>query len=406
MNKQDRQTQNIVSNCISSPHLLRIPTSPFSKACLLVAAYFFFSLPLAISAEKSKDLQGELRADSWPTFRGNAACDGVSATTLPDKLKVVWKKSFKDGAFDATATIVDGAVYVGSFDGNLYAFDLADGKEKWKFHTELGFKAAAAVRDGVVYVGDVDGKFYALDAATGQEKWKVESNAEINAGANFYQDKVLFASQDGGLYCLSLADGKLAWKYATDDMIQCSPTVVDNRCFLAGCDSKLHVVNLDNGQGIAQLGITAQTMSTPAAVGDRVYFGTQAGNILAIEWKEPRIAWNFEPKGRKPVSSSAAVAQGIVVFGGKDREIHALSAETGDELWSVPVRAAVEASPVIVGNRVYIGTMNGRLLGLELKTGKQVWEYEAGGGFPASPAVAAGRLVIGNDAGDLYCFGK
>jgi len=70
------------------------------------------------------------------------------------------------------------------------------------------------------------------------------------------------------------------------------------------------------------------------------------------------------------------------------------------------VRAAVDASPVIVGDRVYIGTMNGRLLGLELKTGKQAWEYEAGGGFPASPAAAAGRLVIGNDAGDLYCFGE
>ncbi|HXT60018.1 MAG TPA: PQQ-binding-like beta-propeller repeat protein, partial [Pirellulales bacterium] len=95
----------------------------------------------------------------------------MAAGSLPDNLKVVWKKSFKDGAFDATATIVDGTVYVGSFDGNLYALDLADGKEKWKFHTELGFKAAAAVRDGVVYVGDVDGKFHAIDAATGQPKW-------------------------------------------------------------------------------------------------------------------------------------------------------------------------------------------------------------------------------------------
>lgn len=407
MNKQDRQSQNIVSNYISSPHLLRIPTSPFSNACLFLAAYLFSSISVAISAEKSTtDRQPEPRSDSWPVFRGNAACDGVAAGSLPDKLKVVWKKSFKDGAFDATATIVDGTVYVGSFDGNLYALDLADGKEKWKFHTELGFKAAAAVRDGVVYVGDVDGKFYALDAATGKENWSAESNAEINAGANFYQDKVLFASQDGGLYCLARADGKLAWKYTIDNMIQCSPTVVENRCFLAGCDGKLHIVNLDNGQGLAQLDIKDPTLSTPAAVGDRVYFGTQGGRFLAIDWKQENTVWSYEPKRKNPLLSSAAVAQGVVVFGGKDREIHALSAETGDELWSVPVRAAVDASPVIVGNRVYIGTMNGRLLGLELKTGKQIWEYEAGGGFPASPAVATGRLVIGNDAGDLYCFGE
>ena len=120
---------------------------------------------------------------------------------------------------------------------------LADGKEKWKFHTELGFKAAAAVRDGVAFVGDTDGKFYTIDAATGKEIWSVESGAEISAGANFYQDKVLFASQDGGLYCLAATDGKLAWKYTIDNMIQCSPTVAGNRGFLAGCDGKLHIVD-------------------------------------------------------------------------------------------------------------------------------------------------------------------
>ncbi|HEV7224257.1 MAG TPA: PQQ-binding-like beta-propeller repeat protein, partial [Pirellulales bacterium] len=244
------------------------------------------------------------------------------------------------------------------------------------------------------------------DAATGQPKWTAESGAEINAGANFYQDKVLFASQDGGLYCLARADGKLAWKYTIDNMIQCSPTVAGNRGFLAGCDGKLHIVDLDNGQGIAQLDIKDPTLSTPAAVGDRVYFGTQGGRFLAIDWKEQNIAWSYEPKRRSPLLSSAAVSQGVVVFGGKDREVHALDAKTGGELWSAPVRAAVDSSPVIAGNLVYLGTGNGRLLAFNLKTGKQAWEYEAGGGFPASPAVAAGRLVIGNDAGDLYCFGK
>ena len=122
-----------------SPHLLHISSSPFSKAILLLAA-LFLSVSPAIAAENSQPArQSELRADSWPLFRGNSACDGVAGGKLPDKPKLLWKKSFKDGAFDATATIVDGTIYVGSFDGNLYALDLADGKEKWKFHSELGF---------------------------------------------------------------------------------------------------------------------------------------------------------------------------------------------------------------------------------------------------------------------------
>src|SRR5215469_8033322 len=231
------------------------------------------------------------QADAWPVFRGDAASTGVASSKLPDKPAVVWKKTFKDGGFEATAAIVEGMVYVGSFDGNLYALDLADGSEKWKFHTELGFKAAPAVRDGTIYIGDVDGKFYAIDARKGKEIWTVASGAEINAGANFYRDKILFTSQDGGFYCVSPAQGELVWKYTIDNMIQCSPTVVENRGFLAGCDGKLHIVDLDKGEAVATVEISDPTLSTPAAKDDLVYFGTQGGRFLAIDWRQAKVAW-------------------------------------------------------------------------------------------------------------------
>ena len=83
-----------------------------------------------------------------PSFAETRQVRALAHMTLPDKPVVVWKKTFKDGGFEATAAIVDGMVYVGSFDGNLYALRLATGEEKWKFHTELGFKAAPAVARG------------------------------------------------------------------------------------------------------------------------------------------------------------------------------------------------------------------------------------------------------------------
>ena len=345
--------------------------------------------------------------DTWPMFRGRPTCDGVASSELPDKPEVVWKRSFKKTSFEATATIVDGAVFIGALDGgDFYALDLATGEEKWKYHTELGFKAAAAIRDGVVYVGDTDGKFYAFDAAAGGVKWSVAIDNEISAGANFYQDKLLFTCEDGNLYCLELADGKKVWKYSIDNLLRCSPCVAGDRGFLAGCDGRLHVVNLDDGSGVHQIDIQDPTLSTPAAVGDMVYFGTQGSRFCGVNWREQRIDWNFEPKNKgQQVKSSAAVAEGLVVFGGKDRLIHALDAATGNEVWSTPVKAPMDSSPVVAGKRVFIGTDRGQIVSVDLKTGEQVWQYEAGGRFDASPAVAGGKLVIGNDAGDLYCFG-
>lgn len=352
-----------------------------------------------ISASRSKQV------DAWPMFRGDAASTGVARTTLPEKPAVVWQKTFKDDGFEATAAIVDGVIYVGTFNGTLYALRLSDGEEQWKFRTELGFKAAPAVRDGVVYVGDIDGKFFALDAASGEEKWSVTSGAEINAGANFHRDRVLFTSQDGGLYCLAPADGKLVWKYTIDNMIQCSPTVVEDRCFLAGCDGKFHIVDLVKGEAVAQVDIGDPTLSTPAASGDVVYFGTQGGRFLAIDWRKEKIVWKYDPKRKQPLLSSAAVADGLVIFGGKDRSVHALNTDDHQLAWSLRTHAPVDSSPVVVGERVFIGGGDGRVYGLSLK-GEKVWDYEAGGKFSASPAVADGKLIIGNDAGTLFCFGE
>ena len=52
---------------------------------------------------------------------------------------------------------MDGVVYVGSSDGNLYAIWAATGYERWRFTTEAYVGSSPAVVDGVVYVGSGDG---------------------------------------------------------------------------------------------------------------------------------------------------------------------------------------------------------------------------------------------------------
>ena len=85
-----------------------------------------------------------ITADRWPLFRGSHWPPAWPFVNCPSNLSSLWQ--FRaDGAFEATAVIVDGVVYVGSLDGYLYAITLESGELKWKFKTDLGFYAAAAV---------------------------------------------------------------------------------------------------------------------------------------------------------------------------------------------------------------------------------------------------------------------
>ena len=189
---------------------------------------------------------------------------------------------------------------------------------------------------------------------------------------------------------LNAKTGEQVWKYSIDNMIQCSPTIVEDRVFLAGCDSILHIINVATAS-TAQVDIQDPTGVTPAAVGDMIYFATQGARVFCVNWREAKVSWVYEhAKKKSPYQSSPAVVHGVLIIGGRDRMIHGLKTDTGDELWTFPTRRNVDGSPVIAKDRAYVGASDGRIYGLNLVSGEKVWEYEAGGDFVGSPAIAEG----------------
>ena len=152
--------------------------------------------------------------------------------------------------------------------------------------------------------------------------------------------------------------------------------------------------------------LKARTGASPALADGRAYYGTFDNQVLGVDLAAKRIVWRYEHPVRKfPFYSSAALADGLVVLGGRDKVVHALDAKTGQERWSFATQARIDSSPAIASGRVYVGSNDGRLYVLDLKTGAKVQEWNAGSPLAASPAVAAGRLVIGSADGRVSCLG-
>lgn len=402
----------IASIILGQPGILPAAEPPSSREAAATDKEASADNPASTGKPAAADKVAELPKNDWPLYRGGPLAQGVSATDLPVRPEVIWKRSFENESFESTPIIQDGRIYIGGLDGPVYALELATGKTVWKFETEAGVKAAPAYRDGKLYVGDLDGRFYCLDAATGKQLWGYETNAEIDSGANFFGDRVIVGSQDATLYCLDANTGKEVWQHQINDQIRCFPTIVGDRCFLAGCDGELHVITLEKGERIGAVPIEAPTGCTPAVLGDMLYFGTEGESFLAVNWKDLEVAWKYRhPQRRFAYRSSAAVTQDAVVVGNQGKMLLALDPATGKQLWAYNTRTGIQCSPVITTSAefpagvAYSGTTRGVLFGVSVKDGKQVWEYEAGGGFIGSPAVASQRMVIGSTDGTLYCFG-
>ncbi len=363
--------------------------------------------PLAPKQAPATDSPSQPEHNDWPLIRGDANATGAVDAPLNGPLDILWTYESEESAFEATASIVGGIVYVGDIDGTFHAIKLADGSKAWtrKFE-DTGFIAGSAVRDDRIYCIDFNGVVRALALKDGAELWKFETETALYAAPNVDGEHVLIATDSGDLIALGAADGKEVWTFTIDQPLRSWPTVVEGRVLVAGCDGLLHSVDAATGKDLESIDIGGPADGMPAVIDGHVYFCTAGGMFHGMTIKPLASVWKFGQKGQSEQIHAAAVNDQAVVLGTHDKRIVALNPQTGEEIWAFRLRARAESSPVIVGGIALAGTMRGRLHAVDMTTGKETWQTDVGGQFIASPAVSDGRIVIGNTDGVLYCIGS
>lgn len=84
-----------------------------------------------------------------------------------------WRKEVPGGVVGCVALSDDLAVCTAS-DGKVRAFALADGERRWVYDAKVPVFAPPAVAGGVVYAGDLSGGVHAIDLKTGNGKWTLD----------------------------------------------------------------------------------------------------------------------------------------------------------------------------------------------------------------------------------------
>lgn len=186
------------------------------------------------------------KAEDWVFTGGDAseevqsdlvAMDGSGTIhkTAPQTGDVVWSVSMPDFV-TVTPTVVDGTVYVGCWDGYLYALDAADGDEEWRYELSTPVTGDASVADGTVYIGDWDGTLHAVSTA-GDREWILPSDlddARITTKPTIADD-VVYVNTNRGIIAAD-SDGRQLWEFQGRQrwFDESSPAVVDGSLFVCG----------------------------------------------------------------------------------------------------------------------------------------------------------------------------
>ena len=344
-------------------------------------------------------------------FQNDLAHSGIYAATGVPRLKGVKWTFHTRGEVVSSPAIVDGVIYVGSNDGNLYAIDQQTGTEKWVFSTGARVASSPAVDHGLVYFGSYDGNFYAVDTATGKLRWKFRNAGERRYAATHLHGSlpagetmpdpfdvylsspavsngaVYFGSGDGNVYALDAASGVLKWKFTTGDVVHASPAIVDGKLYIGSWDSYFYALDAATGKELwrfktgedpdihNQVGIQSS-----ATVADGVvYFGCRDSNLYALDAATGKKLWSFNNKGSW-VIVSPVVQAGKLYFATSDTALlHVLDAKTGAPIDSLKFYWPIFSSPSIAGTTLYLAGQDGKLIAVDLASFKPAWVFQSEG---------------------------
>ena len=119
------------------------------------------------------------------------------------RLALYWTAPTRNFVFSLPA-VVNGVVYAGSYDRQLYAFNARTGATLWTYTTGASISSSPVVANGVVYIGSQDHKLYAFDARTGGTLWSYRTGDVILSSPTVADGVVYIGSDDGKLYAFHL----------------------------------------------------------------------------------------------------------------------------------------------------------------------------------------------------------
>jgi outer membrane protein assembly factor BamB/peptidoglycan/xylan/chitin deacetylase (PgdA/CDA1 family) len=201
-----------------------------------------------------------------------------------------------------------------------------------------------------------------------------------------------------------------AWKYQVGGGLS-SPVIGDNgdgtsTIYIGGGSGYLCALNMDGSlKWAVPCGISR---STPCVGPDgTIYVGGNSGGycLLAVN-PDGTIKWAYGTSGE--ITSSPAIADGVIYVADRYRYLHAVDASTGTRVWRYNTGGGVHMCSPCVGpdGTVYIGGGSYRLHAVDGTTGSAKWVFQTGSNIMSSPAMSpdGSRVYVGSCDGYMYAI--
>ncbi|MFB6140064.1 MAG: PQQ-binding-like beta-propeller repeat protein [Halosimplex sp.] len=276
--------------------------------------------------------------------------------------EAVWRSSVEPTTrgIHGTPAVANGVVYIGAYDGALYAFDLETGERYWR--TKLGdaIGSSPGYHDGTVYVAveyyDPSGAMFAVDAVTGEVVWddqRITNHPHSTCAVDREAGRLVVGSNDGYLYAWSYPELEFQWRFPTGRPIKGPIATHDGSAVFGSWDHHVYRVALEDGGEEWSFECDDMVMSGPSieTATDTVYVGSHDSHLYALEFADGSERWAFDTGGS--IIGCPTVTREHVLVGSYDHNCYAVEKDTGERVWAVEGVGVVSSAPLVTGDAVY-----------------------------------------------------
>ncbi|KGD83099.1 membrane biogenesis protein [Pantoea stewartii subsp. indologenes] len=233
-----------------------------------------------------------------------------------------------------------------------------------------------------------------------------------------WQDGTVYAADRFGIVkALDAADGKEKWKVDLSEktgffsknlsaMLSGGITVSGDRLYIGSERGQVYALNTSDGSIVWQAKAAGEALSRPVVSDGLVLIHTSNGMLQGLDQATGAVKWTVNldmPALSLRGESAPSVAFGGAIVGGDNGRVSAVIMNQGQLIWqqriSQPSGATeidrlsdVDTTPIIVNGVVYALAYNGNLSALDLRSGQILWKREIGG--VKDLIVDAGRIYL------------
>jgi outer membrane protein assembly factor BamB len=237
---------------------------------------------------------------------GGHGSDGLVVAFSVGRGKIHWRRTI--GPSETSPLLIGDRLYVGDWNGDVWAFDADNGRRLWRAHIGGAVKGAIASAGGRLYIGAYDGHMYCL-SLSGRQVWRSSGQPLLLGHGRFYSTpavaygRVYIGSTDGKVYSFGASSGRLIWSQSTGGYVYGSPAVSNDRVYVGSYSGSFYAFDAATGAERWRFDAHAKISGSATVVGDVVYFATltggahSKGRTYALDARTGKPLWSF-PDGK------------------------------------------------------------------------------------------------------------